>query len=453
MYSKDCEMEIDMWTVVFPRKLYDKLNKFLFSSAPYENGCFLLANSYKTKNNSVLLITKIIKPIDDSWNNIAKNALEPSSSYINQCVVKAESTKSSLIFVHTHPDVRHPATFSLIDEKSNSRMFANLSQVLQNRPIGSMVFSRKGICGVVSARNHLQNINKIKIVGATLIEFSGVGYEKNHSENVSTEFDRQVRALGKHNQKRLQNIKVTIVGLGGTGSPVAVQLAKMGVANLQLIDMDRIDVTNLSRVYGSSNADVGEPKVKIVKRYLETFSKSNICAICADVTDQKMQERLIDSDVIFACSDNLTSRAVLNEISNKYYIPLIDVGCRINLDDNGLITQAVAKVQVVTPDSACLWCTGTLDGKTILQESFTKEEKQQLTKEGYYDGIEKQPSVISLTTMAASMAVNKILSIIGTFGTKYNTRTQIELKDGFMIDDTPKIKENCICKKHSGQGR
>ena len=446
-------MVIDMWTVVFSRKLYDKLDKFLFSNTPYENGCFLLANSYKTKNKSILLVTKIIKPTDSSWNKIAKNALEPSSSYINECVIKAESTNSSLIFVHTHPDVCHPATFSFIDEKSNSRMFSNISQILQNRAISSMVFSQKGICGVVFEKNHLQDINKIKIVGTTLIEFSGVGYEKEHSENVDAEFDRQVRALGKHNQKRLQDIKVTIVGLGGTGSPIAIQLAKMGIVNIQLIDMDRIDVTNLPRVYGSSNADVGEPKAMVVKKYIKTFSKSNIHAICDDVTDSNMREHLIESDVIFACTDNLTSRSVLNEISHRYYIPLIDVGCRINLDDDGLITQAIAKVQVVTPDSACLWCTGTLDGKTILQESFTKEEKQQLAKEGYYDGIEKQPSVISLTTMAASLAVNKVLSLIGTFGVSYNTRTQIEIKGGFMIDDTPKIKENCICKKNSGIGR
>ena len=50
------------------------------------------------------------------------------------------------------------------------------------------------------------------------------------------------------------------------------------------------------------------------------------------------------------------------------------------------------------------------------------------------------------------MAVNKILSLIGTFGAEYNPRTQIELKDGFMLDDRPKIREKCICQKDRGIG-
>jgi len=54
---------------------------------------------------------------------------------------------------------------------------------------------------------------------------------------------------------------------------------------------------------------------------------------------------------------------------------LIDVGCRITLDSSHIIDQAVVKVQVVTPDKACLWCTGALDGRVILQESFSDERK------------------------------------------------------------------------------
>ena len=438
------------WTAVFSRRLYDKLDEFLFSSAPRENGCFLLANSYTTKNGSVLLVTDVIKPTDGSWNYASTDALEPSSSYINRCVVAADSADFGLVFVHTHPNARHPSTFSPIDRKTNRRMFANISQILPNHPVGSLVFSRGGICGVIFDKNKILDVSKIKIVGNTLVEFPGVGYDTGEPYKIGEEFDRQVRMLGEQGQTRLQEIRITIVGAGGTGSPVAVQLAKMGVANLQLIDMDVIDITNLPRVYGASHADIGLPKVEVVKKHIETFSKTNVRAIHADVTDRNMLADLIESDVIFACSDNLTSRSVLNEISSRYCIPLIDVGCRISLDRDNSISQAIAKVQTVTPDSACLWCTGTLDGKTILQESLSEEEKEQLAREGYYDVVEKQPSVIPLTTIAASLAVSKMLNLVGTFGIEYNTRTQIELKDGFMVSDTPKIKKDCVCQKSIG---
>ena len=453
MFNRDSGEAIKMWTAVFPGRFYDKLNKFLFSSAPYENGCFLLTNSYKTKDRSVLLVTDMVEPTSGSWNKMGTSALEPSSSYTNQCVMAADAMDTGLVFVHTHPNILHPSTFSRTDQIANRRMFANMSQILPGRPIGSMVFSRKGICGTIFDGNSTQDVSKIKIVGNSLIEFPGIGYGTGRPNVIGDEFDRQVRALGEQNQKKLQDIKITIVGVGGTGSPVAIQLAKMGVRYLRLIDMDTVDITNLPRVYGSSDADIGKPKVDVVKRHIGTFAKSEVSAVHADVADKDVLGLLVESDVILACSDNLTSRSVLNEISHRFYIPLIDVGCRISLDKDDSISQAIAKVQVVTPDSACLWCTNTLDGKAILQESFSEEEKRRLAKEGYYDGIEKQPSVISLTTMAASMAVNKILSLIGTFGTEYNPRTQIELKGGFMVDDRPKIKENCICQKDRGRGK
>lgn len=439
--------------MVFTGRFYKDLVEFLFSTAPRENGCFLLANSYKTKGRSVLLVTGMVRPAADSWNYSSRRSLEPNSSYVSRCVAAADVAGSSPVFVHTHPNPLHPATFSVIDVKSNQRMFENLSSIIPDRPLGSLVFSKHGICGVVFDRDEkIYDVSKVKVVGNTLIEFPGVGFEKRRAGKTDARYDRQVRTFGKQNQKRLHDTVVVIVGAGGTGSPVAVQLARMGVKNLLLIDRDNVDVTNLSRIYGSNDADVGKPKVEVLKRHIRTFSKSKVVAVRGDVADNEMLERLVGSDVIFACTDNLTSRSILNDISNRYCIPLIDVGCRIHLNDDRSISQAIGKVQVVTPDSACLWCSGTLDGRQILQESLSEEEKAKLASEGYYDGMEKQPSVISLTTMAASMAVTKLLNVVGAFGDQYNPRTQIELQNGFMVDDRPAIDANCICRKNLGAG-
>ena len=425
----------------------------MFGTAPRENGCFLLANAYKTKDRSVLLVTGMMQPTADSWNYSSRCSLEPNSSYVSRCVAAADETGSSPVFVHTHPNPLHPATFSVIDRKSNQRMFENLSSIIPDRPLGSLVFSRHGICGVVfdvDGKNH--GVSKVKIVGNTITEFPGVGFGEGRARKMDTRYDRQIRIFGEQNQKRLHEMTVAVVGAGGTGSPVAVQLARIGIKSLLLIDKDNVDVTNLTRIYGSRDADIGKPKVEVLKKHIRTFSKLKVAAMRGDVANSGMLEQLIGADVIFACTDNLTSRSILNDISNRYYIPLIDVGCRIYLNGDRSISQAIAKVQVVTPDSACLWCSGTLDGRRILQESLTEEEKAELANEGYYDGTEKQPSVISLTSMAASMAVTKFLNVVGAFGDQYNPRTQIELQNGFMVDDRPEIAANCICRKNLGTG-
>lgn len=442
-----------MWKVVFPKRLFAELREFLFSTAPSENGCFLTTNY--SKSGSTLLVTGFMKPESDSWNTMGEHALEPNSSYTNNCVVAADFNGASLVFVHTHPNVRHPSRFSPIDQDSNDRIFANLSQILTDRPLGSLVFSTNGIYGVVYNRGRLRPVSSYVISGNVLSEIPGVSSSRRIAD-VDSIFDRQVRAIGKPGHMRLQNLKASIVGVGGTGSAVAVQLARMGVGRLTLIDKDLLDGSNMPRVYGSERKDRKKPKVEVLKRHIATFSRTEVASLKEDVTrtDPKNHflRELLTSDIIFGCTDNLSSRSVLNDIALQYYIPLIDIGCRIELNNDKSINQVVAKVQLVTPDSACLWCTGVLEGRQIMQEALSDEEKRKLAEEGYYQGIEKQPSIISLTTLAASIGVNKLLSLLGIFGQCAETRTQIELKDGFMIDETPKIEQDCICIKRRGKG-
>jgi len=439
-----------MWEIVFPRKLFDDLRTFLFSSSPNENGCFLLGRSYEKEKSKVLIISKVLYSSKTSWNYFSGDSLEPTSSYINQAVVRADSANESLIFIHTHPSSFHPVTFSAIDESSNKRLFANLSQILPDVPLFSLVLSQHEIFGVVYERGRTQTINRVRISGKILYDYKVAKNKTVHSRKIIPMFDRQVRMFGEDNQKKLQNLSIAIVGAGGTGSSVAVQLARIGVKKLIIIDFDTVDESNLSRVYGATTGDVGKFKVDVVKDHIQTFSRTSVEAIPRDITKTNLLKYLLDSDVILSCTDNLTSRSILNDIAIQYFIPLIDVGCRIHLEKDGSINQAVVKVQAVTPDDACLWCTGTLDGRLILQESFSQEERRKLEAEGYCQGVEKQPSIISLTTMAASLAVQKILEILGVFGDNYDTTTQIELKNGFMIGNSPEIKSGCICLKRRG---
>jgi len=78
--------------------------------------------------------------------------------------------------------------------------------------------------------------------------------------------------------------------------------------------------------------------------------------------------------------------------------------------------------------------------------------ENEAAREGYYEDIEKQPSIISITSLAASIALNKFLSLFGVFGEEYFSRTQVEVKNEFMISDSPEIKSGCICQKRRGLG-
>lgn len=62
-------------------------------------------------------------------------------------------------------------------------------------------------------------------------------------------------------QARLKAAKVTVLGLGGLGSYVALALAAAGVGDMLLVDDDTVELHNLNRQVLYTDADVGKPKV------------------------------------------------------------------------------------------------------------------------------------------------------------------------------------------------
>ena len=64
--------------------------------------------------------------------------------------------------------------------------------------------------------------------------------------------------------------------------------------------------------------------------------------------------------------------------------------------------------------------------------------------------MDKQPAIISLTTMAAALAVSKLLALAGLQGEEYGTRTQIDMRGAIMVDDCPAQRPHCICHAERG---
>ncbi|UCC20317.1 MAG: ThiF family adenylyltransferase, partial [Promethearchaeota archaeon] len=83
------------------------------------------------------------------------------------------------------------------------------------------------------------------------------------AEDLSAEerdlYDRQFRLEG-WSQKLVKNSRVLIVGIGGLGCEIAKNLAMLGVGNLDLIDLDIIEHSNLNRQVLFTGAKIGESK-------------------------------------------------------------------------------------------------------------------------------------------------------------------------------------------------
>ena len=424
------------------KRLYDELHAYLFQTSPKENGCFLM-----TKNvGQTLFIIGYIKPQKESWIDQEENGFRPSSEYISYAVIQSENADCSLGFVHTHPNPSHPSTFSWIDVISNEQMFRNL-EPLVNAAICSLVFSTKGIHGIVYENGNYHEIESYSILNSGLTKIMDAALKVSSQSFDENQFDRQVRFMGKDKQYLLSNLSVSICGSGGIGSPLAVQLAKIGVGKINLFDVDKIDESNLPRIYGANPADVGKYKVDVVKRHIEATTTCKVTAVRIMISGE--QPDLNSSDVIFGGLDNHTARDILNSISIKYAIPYIDAACAIPLNDKGQVEQAIMKVHVVTSDTPCLWCGSVLRAKQIHEEGLSLEEIKKLGEDGYYSQIDKQPSVISLTTLVASMAVNRLFNILGIYNENYAVQQVFEVSTGMYTEPQIQRNEKCRCVKNN----
>ncbi|MFC5834585.1 HesA/MoeB/ThiF family protein [Nonomuraea insulae] len=63
-------------------------------------------------------------------------------------------------------------------------------------------------------------------------------------------------------QHRLKGAKVTLLGLGGLGSFVAMSLAAIGVGDILLVDYDHVELMNLNRQILYTDSDVGRLKTE-----------------------------------------------------------------------------------------------------------------------------------------------------------------------------------------------
>lgn len=82
---------------------------------------------------------------------------------------------------------------------------------------------------------------------------------------MENQFARTEALLGVEAMERLKKSRVAIFGVGGVGGYVAEALARSGVGAIDLIDRDKISITNLNRQIIALHSTVGKWKVEVMK--------------------------------------------------------------------------------------------------------------------------------------------------------------------------------------------
>lgn len=85
------------------------------------------------------------------------------------------------------------------------------------------------------------------------------------------QFSRTELLLGRNGMEALRRARVAVFGIGGVGGYTVEALARSGVGTLDLIDDDRVCLTNINRQIFATRKTVGQYKVDVAKeRILES---------------------------------------------------------------------------------------------------------------------------------------------------------------------------------------
>lgn len=445
---------------------YEQCRAAVLVDHPKESAVFMLAGRKNIGNIEELIVRRIVR-IPKSEYRIQENFhLDISPRTINGLIALCEENALGVILCHSHPT---DSPYSPSDDRGEKRIADIIWKFMPSAPIGSLLIYPNGMKGRIwkpSEGSH--PVSTVRIVGRCIRTINVEGSATSipiHDQGI---YDRQILAFGEGGQQILSKARVAIVGLGGTGSPVAEQLVRMGIRDFVLIDPEPIDPSNITRVYGSYYSDIQgwwpkwwpwlkreRSKVDLIAKHLKRINpKVKINAIRDSVIKSDACQALLDRDVIFCCTDEHWGRSVVNQIAYQYVIPVINMGVRVDARE-GRIRGAKGDVHVLRPGKPCLWCYEFLSADRIYAESLLSHERSSLLREGYVENIDTTaPSVISLTTTISGHAVTAFLQLMTDF---LGDTGDISCLNYYVMEAAvnraqSRIKEYCICNKVKGYG-
>jgi hypothetical protein len=416
----------------------------LLAAAPAESGMFALAHLVSRGGGSRIAVGSPIWDVELAQQKAGR--VEPSGRMISAAVSTANHERCGLAFIHTHPGDPRPPRLSSLDHQTTIRLGAAFDELVDG-PFASLVVSPGGWGGALYRDGGLTPLDTLAVVGRRLRLF-----RKKPPRGSSDESDsRQRLLLGEDGNLILRSLRVAVVGVGGTGSPIAEILARIGVGELLLIDPDTLEPSNARRVFAVTSDDArrGESKVRAVARGLKQLDLgAHATPLEGDVREPNVNGQLLGCDIVFGATDNHASRSVLTELSARAHLPLVDVGVRAGLR-RGELDALYVERRLQIPDGPCLWCWGVLDAERVRLELMPAFERDALAAEGYVAGLDAapEPTIAPLTVTAAGLATTSLLGLLGGGLEASPLRAGLEALRVESVAYADEPDPDCICRR------
>lgn len=426
------------------------LHEQLFRRKDVETAGLLLGEPVETPAGTIIAVQEAFAVPESAYRVRRRDQISIDPVALNRLTRRARDRGWSVFTIHTHPGAAEP-WFSAADDAGDARLMPSMNCQIPTAPHGSIVAVENGsaVARAFDAFGASSAVD-LRIVGRTLVS------AQSRSSIAEPWFSRQELALGERGQSELRGLRVGVVGLGGIGSLVSLQLAHLGVGELVLLDGDIVEASNLSRVVGATQADVGRTlKVDVAARYAEALGLVRRVERHPDFAGHQHAALLASCDVIVCCVDRQTPRAMLNRLAYERLVPVIDLGTVFRVNEMGTVVGDAGRVVVLGPGRPCLACWGHLDPHALRVEALAADERESQVRAGYIEGaVEAQPSVIAFNTMVAGTGVAELVRMTTGFAGVESppVRLAFSFTEGTVRRNTVRSHRECmICGLHGRQ--
>lgn len=155
--------------------------------------------------------------------------------------------------------------------------------------------------------------------------------------------------MGKDAMERLAQSRVAVFGIGGVGGYVCEALVRSGVGAIDLIDDDRVCLTNLNRQIIATRKTVGRLKAEVMQeRILEINPKVNVQAhTCFFLPENADTFSFADYDYVVDAVDTVSAKLSLVEKCVQAHTPVIScMGAGNKLDPTAFRVADIYRTSV-----------------------------------------------------------------------------------------------------------
>ena len=165
----------------------------------------------------------------------------------------------------------------------------------------------------------------------------------------SLRFGGIARLYGQKGAEIIRQAHICVIGIGGVGSWAAESLARNGIGNITLIDLDDLCVTNINRQIHALTSTIGESKVEVMaKRILGINPECHTVQVEDFITMENLHELITDNfDYVIDAIDNVTAKCHLINACKELDIPLVvSTGASGRWDPTKVETADLTKTKV-----------------------------------------------------------------------------------------------------------